>query len=143
MRGRHRFLQRESPEYLVDLSTAHQCRPSPRPALFPCSSPSDPKIQWYNQGADQYHTCETLLFDSGPQYPNTSVFQIHNVGKVNLNKLVIGKPLTRTGAANGYMDPGELKRCVELARGKGWDAGVMYWEWDHTAQSALRAVLDK
>ena len=142
MRGRHRFLQRESRDYLVDLLTTYQCRPF-SPSLIPCSSPSEPKIQWYNQGEDQYHTCETLLFDSGPQYPDTSGFQIHNVGKVNLNKLVIGKPLTRTGAANGYMDPGELKRCVELARGKGWDAGVMYWEWDHTAQSALRAVLDK
>lgn len=81
------------------------------------------------------------MFDSGRQYPDTSVFQTHNVGGIPLHKLVIGKPLTRGGAANGYMEPEKLKRCVGLAREKGWDAGVMYWEWDHTAQGALRAVI--
>lgn len=101
------------------------------------------QIQWYNQGSDQYHTCENLLFDSGPQYPDTSVFQIHDVSGLPLDKLVIGKPLTPTGAANGYMEPATLRRCVKQAREKGWNAGVMYWEWDHTAQGSLRAVLEK
>jgi chitinase len=81
------------------------------------------------------------LFDSGPQYPDTSVFQTHHVGGIPLHKLVIGKPLTPDGAANGYMEPEKLKRCMELAREKGWSGGVMYWEWDRTAQGALRAVV--
>jgi len=59
-----------------------------------------------------------------------------------LNKLVIGKPLSPNGAANGYMEPGLLKDCVAQAKKQGWNAGVMYWEYDKTAAGTMLAVMN-
>jgi hypothetical protein len=28
-----------------------------------------------------------------------------------------------------YMDPSTLSTCVEQAEAKGWNGGVMFWEW--------------
>ena len=34
-------------------------------------------VQYYNQGYNQYLTCQSILWDSGGKYPGTSVFEIH------------------------------------------------------------------
>lgn len=90
------------------------------------------QIQYYNQGDEQYTTCESLLFNSGTMWPTSSIFEIHEISHLPLSKLVIGKPMNPvTSANNGYMNPsGELNKCIQQARGKGWNAGVMFWEWE-------------
>lgn len=79
-------------------------------------------VQFYNQGADQYVSCEvsdafcgkrvcaeilylgqTLLTDSGSEWPSTSVFEINAYAGVPLDKIVIGKPLEPSSASNGYV----------------------------------------
>lgn len=76
-------------------------------------------VQFYNQGADQYVTCEvssrvgggiilktgfqTLLTNSGSEWPSTSVFEINSYTGVPLDKIVIGKPLGANSASNGYV----------------------------------------
>ncbi|ORY50317.1 glycoside hydrolase, partial [Rhizoclosmatium globosum] len=87
-------------------------------------------IQFYNQGSNtRYDTCQTLLNQSGGDWPGTSLFEIAASG-VPLNKLVIGKPITAAGAANtGYTDPATLASCVAQAKAKGWDAGVFGWQY--------------
>jgi chitinase len=105
------------------------------------SPPPTLQIQYYNQGDDQYNTCENLLFDSGSSFPDSSVFQTHTVSGVPLEKLVIGKPINAGAAANGYMDAATLNGCVNQAKAKGWNAGVMYWEYDSTAVGTILAVV--
>ncbi|KZT09935.1 glycoside hydrolase family 18 protein [Laetiporus sulphureus 93-53] len=99
-------------------------------------------VQFYNQGADEYTTCDGLLTESSSAWPNTALFQINSVGGVPLDKLVIGKPSAASDASNGYMDPSTLATCVEQAKGQGWNAGVMVWEYptaDTTWISTVRA----
>ncbi|KZV61339.1 glycoside hydrolase family 18 protein [Peniophora sp. CONT] len=86
-------------------------------------------IQFYNQGATQYTDCTGLLTTSGGQYPGSSVFEISANG-VNIDKLVIGKPaVAADGPSGGYIDPATLATCVSQAKAKGWNAGVMSWEY--------------
>lgn len=62
------------------------------------------------------------------------MFEIHEKGGVDLQKLVIGKP-TRGQAASGYVSASLIAKCVEQAENKGWKAGVMTWQWpDSDAQ---------
>lgn len=42
--------------------------------------------------------------------------------------LVIGKPATVADAKPGYMNTTYLGQCVNEAKQKGWNAGVMTWE---------------
>ncbi|KAJ3054211.1 hypothetical protein HDU99_007825, partial [Rhizoclosmatium hyalinum] len=87
-------------------------------------------VQFYNQGSTDYESCGTLLFNANGYFTGTSLFEIAAKG-VPLNKLVIGKPVTRAGVVNsGYMDPGTLSTCVSQAVAKGWSGGVMGWEWN-------------
>ena len=44
------------------------------------------------------------------------------------NMLVIGKPATVADAKPGYMNTTYLGQCVNEAKQKGWNAGVMTWE---------------
>lgn len=60
-------------------------------------------VQFYNQGPDQYVSCETLITDSGSEWPSTSVFEINSHAGVPLDKIVIGKPLEPGSASNGYV----------------------------------------
>ncbi|OXC68759.1 hypothetical protein AYX13_02685 [Cryptococcus neoformans] len=100
-------------------------------------------VQFYNQGADQYVSCETLLTDSGSEWPSTSVFEINAYAGVPLDKIVIGKPLEPSSASNGYMSASDLHQCVSEAKEKGWNAGVMFWEWSEVSASSsrIRALL--
>ncbi|WWC73530.1 uncharacterized protein I206_107502 [Kwoniella pini CBS 10737] len=97
-------------------------------------------VQFYNQGDGVYEDCETLLFDSGNDWPSTSVFEINSSAGLPLDKIVIGKPLDEGAAANGFVDPSVLHKCVTQAEAKGWNAGVMFWEWTTSAPSIMGTV---
>ncbi|KAG2128555.1 glycoside hydrolase family 18 protein [Suillus clintonianus] len=100
---------------------------------------SIPRYMFYNQGKTEYTTCTGLLTKSSSTWSNTSVFQIAAAG-VSLDKLVIGKPATKSDASNGYMNTTLLAQCVEKAYKKGWDAGVMVWEFPDAAAAWIKAV---
>ncbi|OCF46041.1 hypothetical protein I317_00129 [Kwoniella heveanensis CBS 569] len=97
-------------------------------------------VQFYNQGDGVYGDCDTLLNDSGNDWPSTSVFEINSYAGVPLNKVVIGKPLDEGAASNGFIDPSVLNTCVTEAQAKGWNAGVMFWEWTSSAPSIMATV---
>lgn len=97
-------------------------------------------IQFYNQGDDQYTTCETLITNSGTDWPSTSVLEINSYAGLDLDKIVIGKPLDSGAADNGYMDAATIHQCVELAQESGWNAGVMFWEWTSKAPTIMATV---
>ncbi|KAL8292192.1 hypothetical protein RQP46_001658 [Phenoliferia psychrophenolica] len=84
-------------------------------------------VQLYNQGTTEYTSCDTLLTKS-VSFPETSLFEIIANG-VSADKLLIGKPAIASDATNGYMTPAALAVCVNQARAKGWNAGVMCWEF--------------
>ncbi|KAF8553089.1 glycoside hydrolase family 18 protein [Imleria badia] len=96
-------------------------------------------VQFYNQGASEYTTCTCLLTASSSTWPESALFQIAANG-VNLDKLVIGKPGTSSDATNGYMDPSTLASCVSQAASKGWNAGVMAWQYPDAASSWITTV---
>ncbi|KAI0923950.1 hypothetical protein AcW1_006753 [Taiwanofungus camphoratus] len=95
--------------------------------------------KFYNQGTDEYTTCNGLLNQSSSTWPNTALFQIANAG-ITLDKLVIGKPANSGDANNGYIDPSTLAGCVQQAKNQGWDAGVMTWEFPDAAASWISTV---
>ncbi|KAM5537760.1 hypothetical protein V8D89_008528 [Ganoderma adspersum] len=94
-------------------------------------------IQFYNQGL--YGDCTGLLTSSGGGFPGSSLFEIPKNG-FPLNKLVIGKPATAADASNGYMDPATLGSCVKQAKAKGWNAGVMVWQFPHADSAWIQSA---
>ena len=57
---------------------------------------------------------------------------------IPLNKIVIGKPMTQPdapGSKVGYMDNALLKQCLVEAKVKGYDSGVMTWQY-HAGSTA-------
>ncbi|KAG5654369.1 hypothetical protein H0H81_003827 [Sphagnurus paluster] len=95
-------------------------------------------IQFYNQ--NEYTTCDNLLTASSTTWPESSVFQINSSGGVPLHKLVIGKPASTSGANNGYMSHTLLASCIQEAQAKGWNAGVMAWEFPDASSSWIQSV---
>ncbi|EIW78011.1 glycoside hydrolase family 18 protein [Coniophora puteana RWD-64-598 SS2] len=96
-------------------------------------------IQFYNQYTE-YTTCDGLLTKSSSQWPKSSVFEIAASG-VPFNKLVIGKPATTGDQTNGgFMSTGDLATCIKTAKGKGWDAGVMTWQYPDGDSAWIKAV---
>lgn len=96
-------------------------------------------IQFYNQEASRYDTCETLLHAADGWFPGTAIFEIADNG-VPLSKLVIGKPGAPEDATNtGFMHPADIGACVAEAASEGWDGGIMAWQW-WTADSAWIAA---
>lgn len=96
-------------------------------------------VQFYNQGASEYTDCNGLLTSSGGTFPGTSVFEIA-ANNIDLNKLVIGKPASAADASNGFMDTATLASCVAQAQSKGWNAGIMTWEYPTADASWISAV---
>jgi chitinase len=96
-------------------------------------------IQFYNQGANVYTDCNGLLTTSANAWPNTAVFQIAASG-VPLSKIVIGKPATASDASNGFMSTSTLASCVSQAKAKGWNGGVMVWEYPRASSSWISQV---
>jgi len=99
-------------------------------------------VQFYNQGTSEYTTCTGLLTASTSAWPETALFQIAANG-VSLDKLLIGKPATSSDAANGYIDPSTLASCVSQAASKGWNAGVMVWQYPDATTSWITTVRGK
>ncbi|KAF8159455.1 glycoside hydrolase [Crassisporium funariophilum] len=96
-------------------------------------------VQFYNQGSNEYTTCSGLLTTSSGTWPQSALFQIANSG-VPLSKLVIGKPATAVDASNGFMSTASLATCVAQAKAKGWNAGVMVWEFPNAAATWIQQV---
>ncbi|KAI0731324.1 glycoside hydrolase family 18 protein [Earliella scabrosa] len=96
-------------------------------------------VQFYNQGTNQYTTCDNLLNTSGGAWPQSSLFEIAETG-VDLDKLVIGKPAQLGNANNGYIEPATLATCLSQAKAKGWHAGVMVWQFPDAAASWISTV---
>ncbi|PBK99463.1 glycoside hydrolase [Armillaria gallica] len=99
-------------------------------------------VQFYNQGTDEYTTCDGLLYTSSETWNGTALFQIADNG-VDLSKLVIGKPATASDASNGYMDPDTLATCLGTAKDQGWDGGAMAWQYPHGDESWITTVREK
>ncbi|KAF4593875.1 hypothetical protein EYR40_008670 [Pleurotus pulmonarius] len=96
-------------------------------------------VQFYNQGTSEYTTCDGLLSTSSSTWPNSALFQIAASG-IPLSKLVIGKPATTGDASNGFMSTATLASCLQQAKSRGWNAGVMVWEFPDAAASWIRDV---
>ena len=89
-------------------------------------------IQFYNQVNTQtnailYADCDRLITKAGAPFTGTALLEIPNSG-FDLNKLVIGKPGAVTDANNGFIDPATLGTCIDQAKAKGWNAGLMFFE---------------
>lgn len=67
------------------------------------------------------------MITSSSAFPGTAVFEMMDAGFPQ-NMLVIGKPAGPKDADNGYISPTNLTECVNQAKQKGWNAGVMTWE---------------
>ena len=90
-------------------------------------------IQFYNQVNTQtnailYADCDGLITKAGAPFTGTALLEIPDSG-FDLNKLVIGKPGTAADATNGFIDPATLGTCVDQAKAKGWNAGVMAFQF--------------
>ncbi|EGN97707.1 glycoside hydrolase family 18 protein [Serpula lacrymans var. lacrymans S7.3] len=96
-------------------------------------------VQFYNQGTDEYTTCDGLLNNSSSTWPESALFQIAASG-VSLDKLVIGKPATTADANNGYMNTTLLAQCAEEAVTSGYNGGIMVWQFPDAAASWIEAV---
>ncbi|EJC98495.1 glycoside hydrolase, partial [Fomitiporia mediterranea MF3/22] len=91
-------------------------------------------VQFYNQ--NDYTDCDSLLTKSKTK---TSLFEIAGTG-VDKNKLLIGKPATAADASNGFMDTKTLAGCVKQAKDKGWNAGVMVWQYPNADSQWIKDV---
>lgn len=98
-------------------------------------------IQFYNQGSGVYEDCDSLIYDSGNSWPDTSAMQINTYAGVPLDKIVIGKPLDAGAASNGYVDETTLATCIAEAQALGWNGGVMFWEWSTTIGNSFMATV--
>ncbi|PIL32409.1 hypothetical protein GSI_05655 [Ganoderma sinense ZZ0214-1] len=94
-------------------------------------------VQFYNQGL--YTTCDGLINTSGGAFPGTALLEIPKNG-IPLDMLVIGKPATAADASNGFMDPATLGTCVKEAKSKGWNGGVMVWQYPHADASWIASA---
>jgi len=97
-------------------------------------------VQFYNQGSD-YISCPSLLTRSlAHGFFNTSLFEIHQVSGVPLNKLVIGKPAVPGDALNGFMDLTVMSTCLQLAKTAGWNAGAFLWQYPNANSAAIKQI---
>lgn len=90
-------------------------------------------IQYYNQGG-AYSSYETL-FIQNPSFPQSAVFEIINNG-VPMHKVLVGKPVKRSHAGTGYVDPKTLHDWGEKAFEQlGWFGGFMGWMYETNDQT--------
>jgi hypothetical protein len=96
-------------------------------------------LQFYNQEA-LYTTCDDLLFKVEGKFLHSSVAEINEHTKVPLDKIVITKPAGPGDAAGGHMSPELLASCLKTARGRGWDAGMSFWQYPRANAQLLKNV---
>ncbi|KAI0758980.1 hypothetical protein C8Q74DRAFT_1372865 [Fomes fomentarius] len=88
--------------------------------------------RWSSRGSND---CDTLLNTGG-----SSVFGIQQSG-IDLQKLVIGKPGGEGDSINGgLIDPTTLGGCIQQAVAKGWNAGVMSFQFPNANSQWIQAV---
>ncbi|GAK64312.1 glycoside hydrolase family 18 protein [Moesziomyces antarcticus] len=95
-------------------------------------------VQFYNQ--QNYDTCDELIWNSGDNFPLTSVFEINKYAGVPLDKIVVGKPAVAGDADNGFMRPSVLGGCLNVGVQNGWKAGAMFWEYPHMTPARLNVI---
>ncbi|KAK2461307.1 hypothetical protein APHAL10511_006834 [Amanita phalloides] len=96
-------------------------------------------VQFYNQGPAEYITCSNLLYTSTSKWPNSALFQISGNG-VPLSKIVVGKPAAQNDTFSGYMDPKMLAACLTQGQNRGWDGGVVGWEYPEANPNWIATV---
>ena len=87
-------------------------------------------IQFYNQVTTRYDTYQTLFEASDGGSPGTAVRQILEKG-IPLSQIVVGKPITKAGAANtGFVPMDQLADIFRTAKSRGiLPRGFMGWQW--------------
>ncbi|SNX84489.1 related to Chitinase A precursor [Melanopsichium pennsylvanicum] len=98
-------------------------------------------VQFYNQGTT-YSSCDNLIWNSGDDFPLTSVFEINKYAKVPLDKIVVGKPAIESDADNGFVKPSVLGACLKVGVQNGWKGGAMFWEYPHMTPHRLSVITD-
>ena len=69
------------------------------------------------------------------KFVGTSVMELTEAGVgLEINQIVIGKPLIKPDGGSGHMTPETLNDCMAPIKGK---AGVMYWQWHAEASTIL------
>ena len=97
-------------------------------------------IQFYNQGANEYITYQTIFVASANWFPGTSVSEMIANG-IPSEKIVVGKPSAPDQATNGYVDPATLGTFVSQAYSQlGWNTGVMFWQYNKDLDGAKMAL---
>lgn len=96
-------------------------------------------IQFYNQGVDEYVTCDGLFKAASTQWPGSAVDEIIASG-VPANKVVVGKPGAAADASNGFIEPATLAGCVADAKAGDWNAGVMAWQYPNADAAWIATV---
>ena len=94
-------------------------------------------IQFYNQGL--YEDCAGLITTAGSPFTGSALLEIPKNG-FDINKLVLGKPGAASDATNGFIDPATLGTCVDQAKGKGWSAGVMAFQFPDADAAWIKAA---
>ncbi|GAC93427.1 glycoside hydrolase [Pseudozyma hubeiensis SY62] len=97
-------------------------------------------VQFYNQ--ENYNTCDELIWNSGNNFPLTSLFEINKYSGVPLDKLVVGKPAWENDADDGFMRPSVEGACLKIAVQNGWKGGAMFWEYPHMTPHRLSVITD-
>lgn len=87
-------------------------------------------IQFYNQVTTRYDTYQTLFEVADGGSPGTAVRQILGKG-IPLQHIVVGKPITKAGAANtGFVPMDQLADIFRTAKNRGiLPRGFMGWQW--------------
>lgn len=133
-------------------------------------------VQFYNQGADQYVSCEVsdascggfvlkffiwvrlclpilgangrqLLYSKSTLMPACPSTRLSLASRLSLAPLLMGTSfffvdvhmfVFQANEDRSYMSASDLHQCVSEAKEKGWNAGVMFWEWSEVSASSSR-----
>lgn len=92
--------------------------------------------QFYNQG-NNYTTYETCFLDSGVNFPQSAVTQIHNEGKgIPLYKIIFGSYLLPSDGNGGISGPDLLQSVLQRAHTElKWAKSVMVWQYHDLASA--------
>ncbi|KAJ7676869.1 glycoside hydrolase [Mycena polygramma] len=105
-------------------------------------------IDWYNiqfyNSAGQDSTCDNLLNTANTSTPGqptqTSLFEINADAGVPLAKIVLGKPQSWADSQIGVMNSTYLATCVQQASQKGWNGGIMVWQYSDTVSAFIQSA---
>ena len=86
-----------------------------------------------------YIDCDGLLNKADDAAKGTALFEIQGNG-FDLNKLVIGKPGGLSDANNGFIDPVTLGQCVAQAQARGWNGGIMSFQFPNANAAWIAAA---